>query len=152
MHLFFFVRGAYHAVEIFKTLAQCQFFKWKRINLKTGKEEIKLVQGALRPTFLGAYEYIFPEESLSDVLSMFGIADETAIYKQHRLIPLRLLFGCKRLPKKNILECRDIPNTMTINGSTRGLSSVIVAGAGVYVIGIKKDKRGKMYGFEQEAL
>ena len=61
MHLYFFLRGNYPCVETFKTLAQGQFWQWKRINLATNKEETILVQGALRPTVFGAYEYVFPE-------------------------------------------------------------------------------------------
>lgn len=153
MHLFFFVRGVFHQVEIFKTLAQSQFWKWERINLKTKKVEIKLVQGALRPTILGAYEYVFPEECLSEVLAVLGIP-KVNTNKGFRLWTLRKLFSCKKIPEKNLKEASELPDTIAINGSMRGLSNLIVAGVGIYPIGIKKDMRQKWkeVGYEQEML
>jgi len=151
MHLYFFLRGIYNRVEMFKTYAQCQYWQWKRINLKTKKEQVDLVQGALRPTIWGAYEYIFPEECLSEVLSVFGITEDL-ITAQTKL--LRMFFPCKPIPKTNIEEAKKIASTIKITGYTRGLGDCKVAGVHVIPIGIKKDNRQKwkLSGFEQEML
>ncbi len=66
MHLVFMTRGIDKQVTELKHLLLAQRFPWVRKNLKTGKEELKMVQGALRP--IEIWEYVFPEESLNDVL------------------------------------------------------------------------------------
>jgi len=156
MHLYFFLRGITHQLEMTKIFLQSQYFKWVRINLKTGKEEIKLVQGSLRPTIFGAYEYVFPEEALADVLSMIGIVDATDYFqsKELRLKFLRPIFNCKKIPDKIFKEAAKIPNSMTLDGSWRGLSNCIVGGVAYHVIGIKKDARRvwEEAGYEQEML
>lgn len=150
MHLVIFVRGVYHQVEVFKTLAQSQFWRWERTNLKTKNKELKLVQGALRPSILGSYEYVFPEESLSEVLSVMGIREKDL--KGPKLFTLRKLLCCKKIPKKNLDESLKIKDTIAINDSTRGLSNLQVDGVHIIGIGIKEDVRGEMYGYNQEAL
>ena len=153
MHLYFFVRGVFHQVEIFKSMAQSQFFKWERINEKTGKKEIKLVQGALRPTIWGAYEYVFPEECLSEVLSMLGIGTKNPIIKGVKNTLLRQIFpNVRKIPEKNLKEAEKIPDTISINGSWRGLSNLKIDGVHIIPIGIKEDARGFMYGYKQEGL
>lgn len=153
MHLFFYARGIYNQVEFFKTLAQSQYWKWFRINLKTKKEEMILVQGALRPTILGAYEYIFPEECLSEVLSVFGIPDASTTSRLQGY-GLRKLFKCEKIPKENLEEAKKIETTLSITGHMRGLTKVQVEGVGIIPIGIKRDKREKWedIGYEQEML
>jgi len=151
MHLFLFVRGIYHQVKIWETLAQSQFWRWTRTNLTTGKEETTLVQGALRPSVLGCYEYIFPEECLSEVLAVMGIKEDYQS-QAFRLKAMRLMFRARKIPKKNMKEALTIPTTIMINNSMRGLASLQVDGVGVYAIGIKKDVRGEMYGYNQEGI
>ena len=139
-----------------KILHQAQFFQWKRFNLKTKKNEIILVQGSLRPSLWGAYEYVFPEESLSEVLSMFGV--NLNIYSKATKIQsfiLRKLFpGVKKIPKKNLKEAMEIPSILLLKGCTRGLNNLQVPGVQIIPIGIKYDNRNKWEekGYEQEML
>ena len=149
MHLFFFTRGVKHQQDILLILLQGQFWQWKRKNLKTKKEEIMLVQGALRPSFLGSYEYVFPEECLSEVIAVLGLSIEK---ERFQMKWLRRMMGLKKIPKKNYEEAKKISTEIMIKGSMRGLVKINVGGAGVNLIGLKEDRRGEMYGYLQEAL
>ena len=145
MHLFFYIRGIYNQVEVWKTAAQYQFWKWKRINLETGKEEITLVQGALRPSLLGAYEYVFPEECLPEVLSIMGISKGTVgaagtYMNKVKMKALRKVFRAKKIPKEAFKEALDIPSSVVVNNTNRGLSSLIISGVAIHPIGIKYDE------------
>ena len=106
MHFVFYARGIKHQLNIWETLAQSQYFKWKRENIDTGEMEEVLVQGALRPSVMGTYEYIFPETALPTVLSMFGITDDKNIgaiptlSNKLKLSALRKMLGVKKIPKK----------------------------------------------------
>ena len=146
MHLVFFMRGIYNQVEVLKTQLQCTFWKWKRINLDTNQEEEIMVQGALRPSVLGAWEYIFPEECLAEVLAVLGIKGEgyTAADQfkdKFRLAFLRKIFGVKRITKKMYEEAAKISPTIIIKGTMRGLSHCIIPGTAIHCIGIKHDDR-----------
>ena len=161
MHLYFFVRGVYHQVEFFKTFAQCQFWQWKRKNLITKKDEVCLVQGAFRPSVMGAYEYVFPEESLAELLAIMGIGRlvdaETGFIPQARLAVLRKIFGCKKISKEIIEKAKKIAPTITLSNSTRGLDHLMVPGVSIHFIGIKEDIRKDMIfsddlQYHQEAL
>lgn len=142
--------------EIWKTMAQGLFFKWRRINLKTKKVEIKLVQLGVRPSIFGCYELIFPEEALSELLSVLGVGDEHSwpLIGGMKGLALRKMFGCKKIPKKNLKEALKIPNTIVVNGSERGLSNLKVDGVAHHIIGIKYDLRHdcKEWGYNQEML
>ena len=146
MHLFFYMRGIYNQVEVLKTQLQGTFWKWKRINLDTGKEEEILVQGALRPSVLGAWEYIFPEECLAEVLCIMGIKGEEYTHSDRfkdkfRLAFLRKIFGAEKIPKEKYIEAAQIPQSIIIQGTWRGLSHCIIPGTAIHCIGIKKDDR-----------
>jgi len=140
------MRGINNQIEILKTMMQGYYWKWKRINLDTNQEEIILVQGALRPSVLGAWEYIFPEECLAEVLCVFGI--KGGQYKAGRekiealqLAFLRKIFGAEKIKKEIYEEAAKIPQSIIINGTWRGLSHCIIPGTAVHCIGIKKDDR-----------
>lgn len=161
MHLYFFVRGKFEQVEQWKSHAQSAYWKWRRINLETNKEETILVQGALRPSVLGAYEYVFPEESLAEVCAFFGITtnelygfNKIGLYTRH--FCLRKIFGCKRIPKKILEKAKALPPTFSTEQFERGCSSCIIPGVPLHVIGIKKDIRRKFNfnnsSYFQEAL
>ena len=170
MHLYFFLRGNLPCVEMFKTLAQGQYWQWKRTNIETNKEETILVQGVLRPSVFGSYEYVFPEESLPEVLSILGYLGEgipaldyDTAFKQflgrRKMSILRKIFGCKAIPKKVFEVAKLIPHSIKLEGGTRGLSHLKIPGVAVHVIGIKEDKRGEFFhdleapnGFRQEML
>lgn len=144
MHLIFYMRGVLQHVENTKLFLQTQMFPWERVNLKTGEKEIHLVQGALRPSVLGAWEYVFPEESLLEVLTMLKLKDNEVgsdpTLKNHlKLSFLRQIFGAKKLPK-----WEPVPTNKFIE--TTGVS--------FHIIGLKKDKRANcpQFGYRQELL
>ena len=157
MHLYFFLRGINQQVELTKIFLQSQFFKWKRINLKTNKEDIKIVQGALRPTLWGAWEYVFPEEALPDVLSMLEINREnqkTKIGRKFKFSVIRKMFGAKKIPNKDLIKAENIAPDVILDGYERALTACRVGGVACHIIGTKKDKREKWEksGYEQEML
>jgi hypothetical protein len=158
MHLYLFVRGKFEQVEVWKSHAQSTYWKLRRINSKAGKMETILVQGALRPSVLGAYEYIFPKESLAEVCSFFGITYKMRdggfmnIPGNTRHFCLRQIFGCRKIPDKIIKKAQTIPNSFSTEEFERGGSNCIIPGVAVHVIGIKDDKMGDMDGYHYELL
>ena len=54
MHLYLYARGKFEQVKLWEAHAQTSYWKFRRTSIETGKEEIILVQGALRPSILGA--------------------------------------------------------------------------------------------------
>lgn len=146
MHLYLFVRGKFEQVELWKSHAQAAYWKWRRIDLKTGKEEMKLLQGALRPSVLGAYEYIFPEESLAEVCAFFGITtnesygfDKIGLYTRH--FCMRKIFGCKKIPQDILKKAATLPDNFTTEEFERGVASCKIPGVAIHVIGIKEDEK-----------
>lgn len=157
MHLFLYPRGKFEQVELWKVHAQSAYWKWRRVNIETGKEETILIQGALRPSVLGAYEYIFPKEALAEVCSFFGITTNEqygfgTIGLHTRHFAMRKIFGCKKIPNKILKEAKDIPPTFSTEEFERGASNCIIPGVPVHVIGIKKDAEGVFMGHRQELL
>ena len=159
MHLYLFVRGKFEQVEHWKSHVQSAYWKWRRINADTGKEDITLVQGALRPSVFGAYEYIFPKEALAEVCSFLGITknesygfNKIGLYTRH--FSLRKIFGCKKIPKKILDQAKDIPASFSTEEFERGVSNCIIPGVAIHVIGIKNDdyRLFKDIGYYQEAL
>ena len=153
MHLVFYVRGIKSQVDLWLTMAQGHFWKWTRKNLKTKKDDIILVQGALRPSLMGSYEYVFPEDCLAEVLAVFSNGDWDKP-RDARIIALRKLLGCKPIPKKIREESKQINPSVLIGGVKRGLSHNHVEGVAVHIVGIKKDDRKEceQWGYEQEML
>ena len=142
MHLYLFVRGKFEQIELWKSHAQAAYWKLRRINNETGKEEIILVQGALRPSILGAYEYIFPKESLAEVCSFFGITCNVRdvysfglggfpAYARH--LALRKIFGCRKIPKDILKKSKTIPASFSTEEFERGISNCVIPGVAVHV-------------------
>ena len=155
MHFYFGVRGVRHQVEKFEMFMQSQMFVWKRRNLKTNKIEYCNVQGALRHCFGICYEYIFPEESLREVLTMLHIRERHKLSKTQTWLMRKVLGpSIKKVPKYE-----DIPNIIypvdkdgiVLLSSKRYIE---MNGVAVYPIGIKKDNRNvwEEQGYEQEML
>ncbi len=150
MHLYLYARGILQQVKLWEAITQNHFWQWKRTKLKTGKEEITLVQGALRPSVLGAYEYIFPEDCLPEVLAVLGITNKQRSFK---LAVLRRVFGARAIPNKIYEEAKNIKPSIILNESKRGLHHSKINGVSVHVIGIKKDRFAKhSCGYYQEWL
>jgi hypothetical protein len=146
MHLVFFMRGVVSQVEILKVWMQCQFWKWKRLNLVTNQYEEILCQGALRPSVLGAWEYVFPEECLEEVLSTFGIKGESYKFgrgniEKIQLGFLRKIFGVEKIKKETYANASKIEPSIYFKDRWRGLAGMIVPGTAIHVIGIKRDDR-----------
>ncbi len=157
MHLYFFVRGKFEQVELWKAHAQAAYWKWRRTKIKTGKEEMTLVQGALRPSVLGAYEYVFPKEALVEVCSFFGINSneqygfkKIGLYTRH--FSLRKIFGCKKIPKDILKKASETASTFSTEEFERGVSNCIIPGVSIHVIGIKEDVVRELGDYFQEAL
>jgi len=157
MHLYLYLRGKFEQVELWKTHAQAAYWKWRRINSKTGKEEIILVQGALRASVLGAYEYIFPKEALAEVCSFFGIVNNEqygfgTIGLHTRHFAMRKIFGAKKIPKKILKKSLEILPTFSTTEFERGCSNCIIPGVSLHAIGIKEDVMGAYEDYTQEML
>ncbi len=161
MHLYFYIRGINQQIEIWKLFAQTQWWRWLRKNLKTKKIEDVLVQGALRPSVFGAWEYIFPEECLAEVLTSFNVADggraigaEPTLKNKARLLALRKLFGCKKIPNNIYEAAQKIQLSVMVKGFWRGISQLNIPGVSIHIIGYKEDERKavKKWGYEQEML
>ncbi len=151
MHLQIIVRGLVPQVRLFESIAQGQYFKWRRTNIETGEEEIVLVQGGLRQSVLGTYEYIFPKEALSEVLGMFGFykADEKRSFDNDfmtkaRLATLRKLCGVKKVPKKAFVM-EDGKTSVYFKETERGFSQCDVPGVTAHLIGYKEDPMAEMF-------
>jgi len=157
MHLYLYARGKFEQVEVWKCHAQCAYWKWRRINQTTGKEETTIVQGSLRPSVLGAYEYVFPKEALAEVCSFFGIVSNESygfgtIGLHTRHFALRKIFGCDKIPDDILAKAKNIPPSFTTNEFERGVTNCIIPGIGLHVIGIKEDDERVIGNYMQEAL
>jgi hypothetical protein len=140
---------------MWKTHAQAFYWKYRRFNLKEGKSELKLVQGGLRPSVLGAYEYVFPKEALAEVCNVFGITQnqqygfgKIGLYTRH--FCLRKIFGCRKIPKDILEKSKLIPPTFSTEEFERGVMNCILPGVAIHTIGIKDDPVGELGGYIQE--
>jgi len=162
MHFVFYVRGIYSQVELWKVKMRAMHWKWTIKNTKTGKEETILVQGSLRPSLLGAYEYIIPEPCLPECLACMGIHKDwlgaTVTYKlKANLAMMRIMLGAKKIPKKIFKEAEGIQPSIIIENSMRGLSNLQMDGVAIHPIGIRYDVTDLMpypngVTYEQEML
>lgn len=139
------VRGVIQQLNLFEIFMQAQMFPWKRVNLKTGKEEISQVQGSLRKTPWG-YEYVFPEECLNEVLTMLNISDERWKIGSFKAAIIRKMLG-KGSGGENVIP---IPKYNPVNTNRY----IEIRGIAIYPIGIKKDARMdyELWGYSQEML
>lgn len=163
MHLYFFIRGKFEQIELWKVHAQAAYWKFRRLNKKTNKKEMIIVQGALRPSVFGAYEYIFPKEALAEVCAFFGILPSTNRNVKYnsfspkpldflRMVTLRKMFACKKIPNSILKKAAKIPNTFTTEEFERGVSNCIIPGVAMHVIGIKEDREAIIGDYLQESL
>jgi len=146
MHLVLMTRGIHHMVEQWKDLMQAQRFAWKRKNLDTGKEELTIVQGALRP--IQFWEYIFPEECLGDVLKGMQISGPI-IRPEVKNFAWML---------RKVLRLQNIPSMEEINKMTQvgyiplgtlndkqmpplPVHTMFMEGVAVYPVGTRKDPK-----------
>jgi len=157
MHLYLYIRGKFEQVELWKSHAQAAYWKFRRLNNTTGKQEMILVQGSLRPSVLGAFEYVFPKEALAEVCCFFGINSNESygfgkVGLKSRHLILRKIFGCKKIPKEILKKASEIPSTFSTEEFERGVSNCRIKGIGLHVIGIRKDKEGVIGDYTQELL
>ncbi len=114
--------------------------------METGKEETILIQGSLRPSLFGSWEYVFPEECLGEVIAVMGIGKVNI--KKAGIGILRNMLSCKKIPEEVFEAAKKIPTSLTLSNSWRGLSTTWTAGVSVYPIGIKKDERKEITGLQ----
>lgn len=155
MHVYFFVRGVKHQIDLFVALAQSVWWRWKRTS-PDGKDENFIVQGALRPSIWGAYEYVLPEDCLSEFLAMLlqktdeGIKDNnpTDLLFKAEMAIVRKMFGAEKIPDEHFKEAENINVAMFFPDTTtrRALNGLRVPGVSVHLIGIKKDAFGVLPG------
>lgn len=141
MHLVLMTRGILRQVEELKSLLQAQRFPWKRKNLKNGKEEMGIVQGALRP--IQFWEYVFPEEHLDNVLGAMQIKGPIQRPEIKNVSwMLRKMLKLEQIPTNDSIMTTGYTPAGTLNGEkfpTVPVHNMIVDGVAVYPIGIKKD-------------
>ena len=159
MHLYLYARGINQQVEIWKTLMQSQFWKLRCKRIETGEEGVLLVQGALRPSVLGVWEYVIPKEALHEVLSILGITDDgdTGTIRKFKhdlqLKFLRKILGCKKISKDIYYKAKLYEPSVYFPDKERAMSHCIVPGVAIHIIGIKKDiERDNGSGILQEML
>ena len=138
---------------------QSQFFKWVRFDLEKKEKSEFMVQGALRRSVLGAYEYVFPEEALPEVLSMLGLTEDShgvkkSFFSSSRLAVLRKIFGAKKIPQSAHEAAKKLAPSILLNNRYRALGDCMIGGVSIHPIGIKEDERKgvKEWGFHQEML
>jgi len=143
MHLILLTRGILSQMEDWKALMRAQRFPWKRKNLKTGEEEQDVVQGALRP--IQIWEYVFPEESLNDVLGNLQIEGPIERPEIKSISwALRKMLKLKQIPKmpEGGYKVSGYTPLGTINGKPMApipANNMYMQGVAVYPIGIKED-------------
>lgn len=167
MHLYFGLRGVKHMSDLFETHAQSQYFLWERENMNvcscnhpkhdgkckscecnsfSRRKETFNLQGSLRPVQL--YEYVFPEECLEEVLTMFQMSDEVMDYHENSLGKIGKFFLDKF---RKILGLKPIPR-----GIPRKEPKHIIPlhGVTLHPIGIKTDIKKEMpeFGYYQEMI
>jgi len=156
------IRGIRAQIEMFEKFMQAQMFPWKRRNLKTGKWETMMVQGALRDS--GPFkEYVFPKEALQEVLDMLEIdwkSNITSIGDFKKFWMRRLIgHGLRKTPKK-IITPIDYPRMSLVAVDENGKATIQnyryieKRGIDIIIIGIKDDKMQDFpqFGYHQEAL
>lgn len=141
MELYFFANGIKNQMDLFEGHMQAQYFNWMRRNLKTNQMEATSVQGALRPIQL--YKYVFPEESLPDVISNMRLdLQSPPQFLLNYSWAMRKLLKLQEVPKLDIRK--ELYQTRPLN----------VPGIAVIPIGIKYEPKRIMepLGYEQEPL
>lgn len=156
MHLDLFVRGKKEMVDLWEAHVQAQYFRFRRINLKTGKEESILVQMGLRRGIFGSYELVFPREALVEVLAMLGIKKRVSYAHLNgaglKHFVMRKMWSDKPIPKKILEQANKTKSSMYFNDRERGLANCEVPGTAIHVIGIKEDKFGSVDGIYSHEL
>ena len=141
MHLVLMTRGVVGQVEEWISILRAQRFPWKRKNLKNNKEEMMLVQGALRP--IQFWEYVFPEESLNDVMGgmlIKGPIERAEIKNVSWWI--RKMLKLEPIPVKKEIPVTGYSPQVKLDGKqvpAQMVHDLRVDGVAVYPLGIKKD-------------
>ena len=170
MHLIFLTRGINNSFKQWKSFMECQWFDFRQKPIlkddkgnflknpdgtyQYGPETIVKVQGSLRPIQL--FEYVFPEESLQEVLAMNEChKDYNELRPEINLIAwsLRKMMGAKKIP--------DMPDLKKKERWEITQKYTPHQGVAIYPIGMRtdikkdfifKDPYGTEAGFNQEGL
>lgn len=141
MHIFLATRGIKQNVDYWTMMMQLSMYPWQRTNLETGKKEVSMVQGALRPIQL--WEYIIPKESLAEVLTAMQKTkgDQKAYFgkglAKYSLPTLRKILGANPIPEIDAVKTDRILH---------------MPGVGIELIGVKDDETNETFGYNQEGL
>lgn len=114
--------------------------------VKAGDKVPTCVQGALRPSILGTYEYIFPRECLPEVLALMS----TETFEHHgnyKFGLMRKALGCRKITEEEWKEAKAIsPSPLFISGTRRAFyQRMIVPAVAVEIIGVKDDKNIEIF-------
>lgn len=160
MEFYFFANGIKQQMNLWETFMQSQFFNWFRRNLKTNQIETTAVQGALRPIQL--YKYVFPADSLADVLTNMRIANNTDAIapdpKQPNTAPNAVnpnhpWFEKYLAMMRKLLKLKPVPK-IDVNANTIITRPMFVEGVTIIPLGIKEDKidENEIIGYKQEMI
>lgn len=152
MHLAFIPYGIKERVDLFLMSLQCQMYPWIRKDINTGEEVIHSVQGALRPSMMGIYEYVFPKEALGDVLASMGVNKDVDLQPRDvkmlfRKEVLRKMLKLKKVPKKYetlTLEKGELKRINLEIAKAEPQRVLFIGGVRIFVLGIRDDKVGVM--------
>lgn len=144
MHCIFFLRGTETQIQKLKTYLSGQWWKFPVTNIKTGKTQFILVQGALRPSVFGSYEYIIPEGGLPEFLAMLGIEEDSVgtvktKTNKARMVLLRTMFGAEKPSKAIYAESKKVKTCVYYTDRARGFAPFKMEGVSIHFIGIKRD-------------
>ena len=142
MHFVGVMRGAIRQMDEQKALMRAQRFPFKFKNLKTGKEEINFVGGTYRPMEL--FEYIFPKESLNDVLGGMQITGPVE-RPEGKAIGWFLRKALKLYQVPKLTSIKDVTGYIprgNIDGEAipaQKVHQMLVDGVAIYPIGLRDD-------------
>lgn len=148
MHLYFYVRGINANVEENKKFLEHQYFKLRYTD-PDGNERTQAVQGMLRQSVLGVWEYVFPKEALPEVLGFMGYTpgkigvSYTGLKRKKfeaRLAVLRGILGAKKIPKDVKNKVQEFKQPVPVAGYERVLPVMPKEGVSYHIIGIKEDR------------
>lgn len=142
MHVVFMVCGRKQSVDHMFMDMQAQ--KFPLINTKGDDKKAIYLQGTLRYSILGTWEYVFPRESRDIVMTTLGFNTER--YPQHKL-------DLRKWGLRKVLKCKPIPKKFDSSQKLLWVTNDVA----VIPIGIREDTDlvetdGEFKGYTHEAL
>jgi len=116
MHVHFMIRGIKQDVETWFKYLETSWF-WLPFKDENGVEKKQQIQGQLRYSLFGTWEFIFPKEYQDAVLTTFGFHNNLRGNKkyQFQMNLIRLALGLKKAPKDfNTNQKLTLPNELWV--------------------------------------